>query len=138
MKELEVRMIPAYSPQALHLAGSGRDLHGPNDNTVAIAERRRQSERTRFRDTPAGCTVTIHEHLDGTVWVRRGPLVVGRLLAGRAPFSGRKTKKRKAVEKRKSRPLREILTFPQLRQLGAHGELPEETGQIACEQERRS
>lgn len=62
------------------------------DNTVAIGERRWQLERSRFRHTLAGCTVTIHEHLDGTVSVRWGPHVVGRFLADGAPLSGTKTK----------------------------------------------
>ncbi len=32
----------------------------------------------RFRNTLAGSTVTIHEHLDDTVSIRYGPHVVGR------------------------------------------------------------
>jgi hypothetical protein len=48
------------------------------DNTVAIADRRWQIEKTRFRSTLAGSTVTIHEHLDETVSIRYGPHVVGR------------------------------------------------------------
>src|SRR3954471_24378711 len=36
------------------------------DNTVAIADRIWQLEKTRFRSSLAGCTVTIHEHLNGT------------------------------------------------------------------------
>jgi hypothetical protein len=48
------------------------------DNTVAIKERSWQIEKTRFRHTLAGCTVTIHEHLDGTVSIRYGPHVIGR------------------------------------------------------------
>jgi transposase len=48
------------------------------DNTVAIKDRSWQIEKTRFRHTLAGCTVTIHEHLDGTVSVRYGPHVIGR------------------------------------------------------------
>jgi hypothetical protein len=51
------------------------------DNTVTIAERSWQLEETRFRRTLAGQTVTIHEHLDGTVSVRWGPHVVGRFSA---------------------------------------------------------
>ena len=49
-----------------------------NDNTVAIGERGWQLVKSRFRNTLAGCTVTIHEHLDGKVSVRWGPHVVGR------------------------------------------------------------
>ena len=46
------------------------------DNTVAIADRRWQIDQTRFRHTLAGCTVTIHEHLDGHISIRYGPHVV--------------------------------------------------------------
>ena len=48
------------------------------DNTVAIKTRSWQIDKTRFRHTLAGCTVTIHEHLDETVSIRYGPHVVGR------------------------------------------------------------
>jgi len=48
------------------------------DNTVTIGERVWQIEKSRFRSTLAGCTVTIHEHLDGRVSLRYGPHVVGR------------------------------------------------------------
>src|SRR5246127_2633135 len=48
------------------------------DNTVAIGDRVWQIEKSRFRSTLAGCTVTIHEHLDGGVSLRYGPHVVGR------------------------------------------------------------
>jgi hypothetical protein len=40
------------------------------DNTVAIGERQWQIDKRRFRSTLAGCTVTIHEHLNGEVSVR--------------------------------------------------------------------
>jgi transposase len=48
------------------------------DNTVAIAERSWQLDKSRFRNTLAGSTVTIHEHLDGNVSIRWGPHTVGR------------------------------------------------------------
>lgn len=51
------------------------------DNTVAIAARSWQIDKTRFRHTLAGCTVTIHEHLDGTVSIRYGPHVIGQFEA---------------------------------------------------------
>jgi hypothetical protein len=47
------------------------------DNTVAIRDRYWQLEKTKFRRTLAGCTVTICEHLDGRISVRWGPHVVG-------------------------------------------------------------
>ena len=48
------------------------------DNTVAIRDQSWQIDKTRFRNTLAGSTVTIHEHLDETVSIRYGPHVVGR------------------------------------------------------------
>lgn len=51
------------------------------DNTVAIAARSWQLDKTRFRHTLAGSTVTIHEHLDGMVSIRYGPHVVGQFNA---------------------------------------------------------
>src|SRR5258708_5468044 len=55
------------------------------DNTVAIADRRWQIEKTRFRHSLAGCTVTIREHLDGGISIRYGPHVVARFdLLGKA------------------------------------------------------
>jgi transposase len=47
------------------------------DNTVTIRDRYWQLEKTKFRRTLAGCSVTICEHLDGKVSVRWGPHVVG-------------------------------------------------------------
>jgi hypothetical protein len=151
LKELGVRMIPAYSPQArgrsernfgtwqgrlpqeLRLAGittieganaflreryvaefnqkftvaaassqtafrrtSRTDLNWiftvqterlvAKDNTIAIAERCWQIDKSRFRSTLAGCTVTIHEHLDGTVSIRYGP-ACGRPIRRRRTFA---------------------------------------------------
>jgi transposase len=51
------------------------------DNTVAVADRHWQLQKSRFRSSLAGCTVTIHEHLDATVSIRYGPHVVGRYTA---------------------------------------------------------
>jgi transposase len=61
------------------------------DNTVAMGNRLWQIDKTRFRNTLAGSTVTIHQHLDETVSIRFGPHVVGRFdregvkLAGASP-----------------------------------------------------
>src|SRR5664280_2870819 len=48
------------------------------DNTVAVRDRWWQIDKTRFRHSLAGSTVTIHEHPDGAVSIRYGPHVVGR------------------------------------------------------------
>jgi transposase InsO family protein len=44
-----------------------------HDNTVVLQSRYLQLDKTRFRNTLAGCTVTVCEHLDGRVSVRWGP-----------------------------------------------------------------
>jgi hypothetical protein len=40
------------------------------DNTVVIDNRVLQIAKTRWRNTLAGCTVTVHEHLDGRLTIR--------------------------------------------------------------------
>jgi hypothetical protein len=61
------------------------------DNTVTIADRSWQLEKSRFRSSLAGCTVTIHQHLDGSVSIRYGPHVVGRYTdTGEIPQAGAK------------------------------------------------
>jgi transposase len=60
------------------------------DNTVAIADRRWQLEKSRFRSSLAGCMVTIHQHLDGTVSIRFGPHTVGRYSAEGRPLSAKR------------------------------------------------
>ncbi len=65
------------------------------DNTVAIADRLWQLGETRFRHTLAGSTVTIHEHLDGTVSIRYGPHVVGRFTAAGEPIETKKERRGK-------------------------------------------
>jgi hypothetical protein len=63
------------------------------DNTVTLENQVWQLEPSRWRCSLAGCTVTIHEHLNGTVSVRYGPHLVGRFAANGATLSAAKTKK---------------------------------------------
>ena len=58
------------------------------DNTVAIGERSWQIGKSRFRNTLAGCPVTIHAHLDETVSIRFGPHTLGRFDATGKPLGG--------------------------------------------------
>jgi hypothetical protein len=46
------------------------------DNTIAFHDQIWQLEKTRWRYSLAGCTVTVHEHLDGRISVRYGPHVI--------------------------------------------------------------
>ncbi len=52
-----------------------------NDNTIQYANRIFQLDQTRWRNTLAGQTVVIHEHLDGRISIRYG----GNLIAQYAP-----------------------------------------------------
>jgi transposase len=65
------------------------------DNTVAMGDRLWQIDKTRFRSTLAGTTVTIHEHLDETVSIRFGPHVVGRFDSKGVKLTDAATEKRR-------------------------------------------
>jgi hypothetical protein len=55
------------------------------DNTIALDNRILQIEKSRWRNTVAGCTVRVYELLDGTVAVRFGPHEVARWASGKLP-----------------------------------------------------
>jgi transposase len=46
------------------------------DNTVLVENRVLQIEQTRWRNTLAGQTVVVHEHLDGRMSIRYGPHLI--------------------------------------------------------------
>jgi hypothetical protein len=46
------------------------------DNTILLGNRVFQLEKTRWRNTLAGQTVVVHQHLDGRVSIRYGPNVI--------------------------------------------------------------
>src|SRR6201981_599846 len=54
------------------------------DNTVSIQNLRLQIEAVRWRATLAGCTVTVHQHLDGTFMIPHGPQRLGALQCRRS------------------------------------------------------
>ena len=47
-----------------------------NDNTIEFERRLLQLNKTRWRNTLAGQTVVVHEHLDGRLSVRYGPHLI--------------------------------------------------------------
>jgi hypothetical protein len=55
------------------------------DNTVVWQNLRLQIERVRWRATLAGCNVTVHQHLDGTLSISYGPHSLGRYTAAGEP-----------------------------------------------------
>jgi transposase len=56
------------------------------DNTVSFQNLNLQIERVRWRATLAGCQVTVHQHLDGSLSLTHGPHCLGRYDAGGAPL----------------------------------------------------
>src|SRR5438034_3121586 len=48
------------------------------DNTVSFQNLNLQIERVRWKASLAGCSVTVHQHLDGTLSLRYGPQQLGR------------------------------------------------------------
>lgn len=103
--------VPAEQPGSAFLPLQGQDLERifsvqqertvSRDNTVQIGHRVLQIEKTPWRDTLAGCRVTVYEHLDSTLSVGYGPHVVGRYNREGMPLLLERTTPRrsKAVEK---------------------------------------
>jgi hypothetical protein len=56
-----------------------------NDNTIAVDNRVFQIEQTRWRNTLAGATVVVHEHLDGRISIRYGPHLVAQYAVDQLP-----------------------------------------------------
>lgn len=55
------------------------------DNTVHLDNRVFQIEKTRWRNTLAGMTVEVHEHLDGSVTIHYGPHRIAQFAPGKIP-----------------------------------------------------
>jgi transposase len=55
------------------------------DNTIQLDNRVYQIEKTRWRDTLAGATVMVHEHLDGRVSMRYGPHLIAEYAVDQRP-----------------------------------------------------
>lgn len=64
------------------------------DNTIVLDNRVLQIEKTRWRNTLAGCKVTVYEHLNSTILVRFGPHEVARFAPAELPV--RQPKKRQS------------------------------------------
>src|ERR671924_514625 len=73
-----------------------------HDNTVTWQSITLQTERVSWRGTLAGCNVTVHQHLDGTLSISYGPHSLGRFTAAGEPIV--KLAARRAVEKTAAAP----------------------------------
>ena len=56
-----------------------------NDNTLTLENRVFQLDKTRWRNTLAGQTVVIHQHLDGRLSIRYGPHLIAQYAADQLP-----------------------------------------------------
>ncbi len=95
------------------------------DNTVHIANRTLQIEKTQWRNTLAKCHVLVCEHLDGTWSVFYGPHRVGRY----APDGSRYRAASTFTERGKPAP---PAGFPLSTATPAEGSADTRTGQIMC------
>jgi hypothetical protein len=83
--------VPAAQPGSAFLPCRGRDLELTfslrfertvnRDNTVSLGNQKLQIEPVRWRGTLAGCSVTVHQHLDGRITLLHGPHILGRYRA---------------------------------------------------------
>lgn len=69
------------------------------DNTVSVQNLYLQIEPVRWRATLAGCTVIVHQHLDGTFTITHGPQRLGHYSAEGVSLEKAKIGARGAVEK---------------------------------------
>jgi transposase len=69
------------------------------DNTVSVQNLSLQIEAVRWRGTLAGCTVTVHQHLDGSFSLTHGPHRLGRYDAQGGALVDNQMGRGRAVEK---------------------------------------
>jgi transposase len=81
------------------------------DNTVSIQNLRLQIEPVRWRATLAGCSVKVHQHLDGTFTITHGPQRLGHYSAEGVSSNKEKIGARGAVEKTRDGKVQKP-TFP--------------------------
>ena len=88
------------------------------DNTVSFQNLVLQIERVAWRATLAGCSVTVHQHLDGTISLTHGPQRLGHYTAQGTAIDATQTAarekpwKRRVVEKSKKRTFPPRLEIP--------------------------
>src|SRR5207302_9210318 len=68
-------------------------------DTVSSPHPSLRIEAVRWRASLAGCTVTVHQHLDGSYSLTHGPRRLGRYSAQGATLADNKTQRGRAVEK---------------------------------------
>jgi transposase len=128
--------VPAAQPESAFVPASGKDLERifsvqqervvNQDNTVRIANRTLQIEKTKWRNTLAKRHVLVCEHLDGTWSVFYGPHLVGRY----AP-DGSRYRSPEATFPERGNPAPPA-GFPLSTATPAEGSADTRTGQLTC------
>src|SRR6266496_1545132 len=112
------------------------------DNTVSFQNLSLQIEAVRWRASLAGCTVTVHQHLDGSISLTHGPHRLGRYSAQGEAWAADKKPARRAVEKTRGGKVKNP-TFPprlEIPQKPRDSHFPKaptaagltQTGQVTC------
>jgi transposase len=112
------------------------------DNTVSFQNLSLQIEAVRWRASLAGCTVTVHQHLDGSISLTHGPHRLGRYSAQGEIWAADKKPARRAVEKTRGGKVKKP-TFPprlEIPQRARDSHFPTaptaalltQTGQVTC------
>ncbi len=70
------------------------------DNTVSFQNLQLQIEPVQWRGTLAGCSVMVHQHLDGAISLTHGPHRLGRYSAQGVALNANKNEAATAMEKR--------------------------------------
>jgi hypothetical protein len=81
------------------------------DNTVTFQNLTLQIERVSWRGTLAGCQVTVHQHLDGTLSLTHGPHRLGHYTSCGIALTASKNPAPPAVEKTRGGKIQKP-TFP--------------------------
>jgi hypothetical protein len=74
------------------------------DNTVSFQNLMLQIDRVSWRGTLAGCSITVHQHLDGNLSITYGPHRLGQYNPQGIPITTTKTAAQRGVEKTAAAP----------------------------------
>ncbi len=113
------------------------------DNTVSFQNLSLQIEAVRWRSTLAGCTVTVHQHLEGSISLTHGPHRLGHYNAQGQALAENKMRRQRAVEKTRAGKVQNQTFPPRLeipqRKRDSHfptapttAGLLTQTGQVTC------
>jgi len=92
------------------------------DNTVSFQHMVLQIDKVSWRGTLAGCTVTVHQHLHGSITLTYGARRLGRYTAQGQPMTATPTAPRRRVEKTAAAPLWKSLRDSHFSTLPATGD----------------